>query len=141
MIRRLFYANLKLGTRQKFERKKLIICRGDALSFTITMAQNFVRKSSQKIFQLDYTFQLEVLIKGNVLTFTDDKAKRYEINKRFVLIAAKATGYSRLQENNRQVKRGIRQKCKKNPRVRRSIKIYGSWTSAIIMITIYGRQQ
>ena len=40
----------------KVRAKKLSICLGDALSFTITMAQNFVRKNSQKIFELDYTF-------------------------------------------------------------------------------------
>ena len=54
-----------------------------------------------------------MLIKGNVLTFTDDKAKRYEIKKRLGWIAAKATGYSCVQENNRQVKGGMRQKYKK----------------------------
>ena len=48
------------------------------------MAQN-----SQKNFELDYTFLLEVsIMKGNVLSFTDDKAKRYEINKRLGGIAA-----------------------------------------------------
>ena len=56
-----------------------------------TMAQNFVRKSSQKNFELDYTFLLEVSMKGNVLSFTDDKAKRCEINKRLGRIAATAT--------------------------------------------------
>ena len=55
------------------------------------MAQNVVRKSSQKNFELDYTFLLEVSIKGNVLSFTEDKAKRYEINKRLGRIAATAT--------------------------------------------------
>ena len=61
------------------------------LPLLITMAQNFVRKSSQKNGELDYTFLLEVSIKGNVLNFTDDKAKRYEINKRSGRIAATAT--------------------------------------------------
>ena len=61
------------------------------LSLVITMAQNFVRKSSQKNLELDYTLLLEVSIKGNVLSFTDDKAKRYEINKGLGTIAATAT--------------------------------------------------
>ena len=55
------------------------------------MAENFVRKSSQKNFELDYTFLLEVSIKGNVLSFTDDMAKRCEINKHLGGIAATAT--------------------------------------------------
>ena len=33
---------------------------------------------------------LEASIKGNVLTFTDDKAKRYEINKRLGRITTTA---------------------------------------------------
>ena len=49
-------------------------------------------QKSQKNFELDYTFLLELsIVKGNVLTFTDDKAKRYEINKRLGRIAATAT--------------------------------------------------
>ena len=49
-------------------------------------------QKSQKNFELDYTFLLEVsIVKGNVLTFTDDKAKRYEIDKRLGRIAATAT--------------------------------------------------
>ena len=54
--------------------QKLITFLSNTLSFIITMAQNFVRKSSQKKFELDYTFWLEVSIKDNVLTFTVDKA-------------------------------------------------------------------
>ena len=46
------------------------------------MAQN-----SQKNFELDYTFLLEV----SIVSFTDDKAKRYEINKCLGRIAATAT--------------------------------------------------
>ena len=49
-------------------------------------------QKSQKNFELDYTFLLEVsIVKGNVLSFTDDKANRYEINKRLGRIAATAT--------------------------------------------------
>ena len=49
-------------------------------------------QKSQKNFELDYTFLLELsIVKGNVLTFTDDKAKRYEINKRLGRIAATVT--------------------------------------------------
>ena len=49
-------------------------------------------QKSQKNFELDYTFLLEVsIVKGNVLSFTDDKAKGYEINKRLGRIAATAT--------------------------------------------------
>ena len=49
-------------------------------------------QKSQKNFELDYIFLLEVsIVKGNVLNFTDDKAKRYEINKRLGRIAATAT--------------------------------------------------
>ena len=49
-------------------------------------------QKSQKNFELDYTFLLELsIVKGNVLTFTDDKAKRYEINKCLGRIAATAT--------------------------------------------------
>ena len=49
-------------------------------------------QKSQKIFELDYTFLLEVsIVNGNVLSFTDDKAKRYEIKKRLGRIAATAT--------------------------------------------------
>ena len=36
--------------------QKLITCLSNTLSFIITMAQNFVRKSTQKNFELDYTF-------------------------------------------------------------------------------------
>ena len=67
--------------------QKLIICLGNTLSLVIKMAQK-----SQKNFELDYTFLLEVsIVKGNVLSFTDDKVKRYEINKRLGRIAATAT--------------------------------------------------
>ena len=49
-------------------------------------------QNSQKNFELDYTFLLEVsIMKCNVLSFTDDKAERYEINKRLGRIAATAT--------------------------------------------------
>ena len=49
-------------------------------------------QKSQKNFELDYTFLLEVsIVNGNVLSFTDDKAKRYEIKKRLGRIAATAT--------------------------------------------------
>ena len=49
-------------------------------------------QKSQKNFELDYTFLLEVsIVKGNVLSFKDDKAKRYEIKKRLGRIAATAT--------------------------------------------------
>ena len=79
MTRRLLYTNLKLATHQKFE--------SNTLSLVITTAQK-----SQKNFELDYTFLLEVsIVKGIVLSFTDDKAKRYEINKRSGRIAATAT--------------------------------------------------
>ena len=71
-------------------------------------------QKSQKNFELDYTFLLELsIVKGNVLTFIDDKAKRYEINKRFG--ENRRNSYSRLQENNRQSKGEIRQKYQKNP--------------------------
>ena len=40
----------------KFWEQKLIIWLSNTLSFIITMAQNFVRKISQKNFELDYTF-------------------------------------------------------------------------------------
>ena len=78
--------NLKLGTHQRFESKNSLSAY-NTLSLVITMAQN-----SQKNFELDYTFLLEVSnVKGNVLSFTDDKAKRYEINKRLGRIAATTT--------------------------------------------------
>ena len=49
-------------------------------------------RKPQKNFDLDYTFLLEVsIVKGNLLSFTNDKAKRYEINKRLGRIAATAT--------------------------------------------------
>ena len=87
MIRRLFYANLKLATHQKFESKNSLSALAIILSLVITMAQK-----SQKNFELDYTFLLEVsIVKGNVLSFTDDKAKRYEINKRLGRIVETAT--------------------------------------------------
>ena len=56
-----------------------------------TVEQTFVRKSSQKNFELDHTFLLQVSIKGTVLSFTDEKAKRCEINMRLGRIAATAT--------------------------------------------------
>ena len=49
-------------------------------------------QKSQKNFELDYTFLLEVsIVKGNVLSFTDDKAKRYEINKHLGRIVTTTT--------------------------------------------------
>ena len=51
--------------------QKLIICLGNTLFLVISMAQN-----SQKNFEVDYTFLLEVSIKSIVLSFTDDKPKR-----------------------------------------------------------------
>ena len=49
-------------------------------------------QKSQKNFELDYAFLLEVsMVKGNVLSFTDDKAKRYEKNRRLGRIEATAT--------------------------------------------------
>ena len=58
-------------------------------------------------FELDYTFLLEVSIKGNVLSFTDDKAKRYEINKclgRIATTAAAAYGKITGREKEQQYK-------------------------------------
>ena len=87
-----------LGTHQiKGIRSKLVICHGNTLSLVISMAQSLFRKKrSQKNFELDYTFLLEASIKCNVLTFTDDKTKRYEINYRLGRIAGKSC--SRLQQ-------------------------------------------
>ena len=82
------------------------------LSLVITMAQIFVRKSSQKNVGLDYTFLLEVSIKGSVLNFTDDKAKGYEIYEQAFRKNCHHS-YSRVQENHRQGKGAIRQKCQK----------------------------
>ena len=104
------------------------------------MVQNLVRKSSQKNFELDYTFSLEVSIKGNELSCTDDKAKRYEINKRLVRIAATATAAYRkitgrvkeqLDKNVKKKNKSICLKINHN---------HDSWTSRIIMITNYNRQ-
>ena len=55
-------------------------------------------QKSQKNLKLDNTFLQEVsIVKGNVPSFTDDKAKRYEINKRLGRIAATATaGYRKI---------------------------------------------
>ena len=87
MIRRLFYANLKLAMHQKFESKNLL----SALAILYPLLLQW-HKSLRKNFELDYTFLLEVsIVKGNVLSFTDDKAKRYEIKKRLGRIAATAT--------------------------------------------------
>ena len=52
-------------------------------------------KSSAKNFELDYTFLLEVSIKGNVLRFTDDKATRNDINKRLGRVAGTAAAVYR----------------------------------------------
>ena len=89
--------------------QKLIICLGNTLSLVITMAQD-----SQKNFELDYTFLLEVsIIKGNVLIFTDDKAKRYKINKRLGRIAATATAAYR--KITGRAKEQLDKNVKKNP--------------------------
>ena len=81
--------------------------------FPFTLAQNFVRKSSQKNFELDYTFLLEVSIKGNVLSLTDDKAKRCEINMRLGRIAATATAaYGKITGR---AKERLDENVKKNP--------------------------
>ena len=77
------------------------------------MAQNFVRKSSHKNVELDYTFLLEVSIKDNVLNFKEDKAKRYEINKRLGRIAATATAaYGKI---TRRAKEQLDKNVKKHP--------------------------
>ena len=79
MMRRLFYANLKLGTHQKFESKNSL----SALAIPDLLLQGHKTLSEKALnVGLDYTFLLEVSIKGNLLNFTEDKAKRYEINKR-----------------------------------------------------------
>ena len=79
MMRRLFYANLKLGTHQKFERKTSL----SALAILYPLLQWHKTLSEKALnIELHYTFLLEVSVKGNVLNFTEDKAKRYEISKR-----------------------------------------------------------
>ena len=86
MIRRLCYANRKLGSHQNFESKNSL----SALAILIPCYYNGT-KLCQKNVGLDYTFLLQVSIKGNVLNFPDGKAKRNEINKRLGRIAATAT--------------------------------------------------
>ena len=89
--------------------QKLVICLDNTLSLVITMAQK-----SQKNFELDYFFSLEVSNKkGNVLSFTDDKAKRYEINKRLGRIAATATAAHR--KITGRAKEQLDKNVKKNP--------------------------
>ena len=81
------------------------------------MAQN-----CQKNFELDYTFLLGVsIVKGNVLSFTDNKAKRYEINERLGRIAATATAaYRKITDR---AKEQLDKNVKKNPFVWWSSKV------------------
>ena len=79
-------------------------------------------QKSQKNFELAYTFFLEVsIVKGNELSFTDDKAKRYEISKRLGRIAAKATATYR--KITGRAKEQLDKNVKKNPFVWWSIKV------------------
>ena len=89
MIRRLFYANLKLGTHQKFESKNSLYAL--AILYPFYNGTKLCQKKLSENFELDYTFLLEVSIKGNALSFTDDKAERCEINMHLGRIAATAT--------------------------------------------------
>ena len=116
IIRRLFFANLKLGTNQKFESKNSL----SALAILYPLSLQWHKTLNN--FELDYTFLLEVsIMKGIVLSFTDDKAKRYEINKRLGRIAATATAaYKKITGRaNEQLDKNV----KKNQFVWWSIKI------------------
>ena len=119
MIKRLFYASLKLSTHQNSESKSslyvLAIFYPLLLQWYKTLSEETLRKF------LDYTFLLEVSIKGIVLTFTDDKAKRYEINKRLGRIGI--TAAAAFRKITSRAKEQLEKKCQKNPLVVKSIKI------------------
>ena len=95
MTGRLFYANLKLGTHQKFESKNSL----SALAILYPLLLQW-HKTLRKILNwiIPFCLLLEVsIVKGNILSFTDDKAKGYKINKRLGSIAATATaGYRKI---------------------------------------------
>ena len=91
MIRRLFHANRKLGTHQNFESRNSLSGLAILYPLLLQWHKTLSEKRSQKNVGLDYTFLLEVSIKDNALNFTDDEAKRYEINKGLGRIAATAT--------------------------------------------------
>ena len=108
MLIRFCYANLHQYASKNLERNALFAL---AIPYPLLLQwhRTLSEKISQKISELvDYTFLLEVSIKGNVLSFTDDKAKRHEINKHLAKIAGtaaavywKTTGRAKKQlENN-----------------------------------------
>ena len=71
-------------------------------------------KKSPENFKQDYTFLLEVsIVKGNAMSFTDDKTKRYEIKKRLGRIAATATAAYR--KITGKAKEQLDKNVKKNP--------------------------
>ena len=85
------------------------------------MAQKIVRKKLSKNFELDYAFFMEVSIKGNVLSFTDDKAKLYEINKRLGRIVGTAAAVYR--KTTSRAKERLDKNVKRFHMFERSIKI------------------
>ena len=59
-----------------------------ALAIPCSLLLEWHRFLSEKSSQLvDYTFLLEAAVKGHVLSFTDDKAKRHEMNKSLATLA------------------------------------------------------
>lgn len=74
MIRRLLYTNLKLGMHQKFESKNSLPALAILYPLLLQWHKILSEKALRKILNWIIPFWLEVSIKGNVLTFTVDKA-------------------------------------------------------------------
>ena len=74
MIRRLLHTNLKLGMHQNFESKNSLS--GLAILYPSLLQWHKIlsEKSLRKILNWIIPFSWKCQLKGNVLTFTDDKA-------------------------------------------------------------------
>lgn len=85
-----------------------------ALAIPCSLLLEWHRFLSEKSSQLvDYTFLLEAAVKGHVLSFTDDKAKRHEMNKNLATLAGSVANLFRKTKGR--TKQELVNKVKKIP--------------------------
>lgn len=85
-----------------------------ALAIPCALLLEWHRFLSEKSSQLvDYTFLLEAAVKGHVLSFTDDKAKRHEMNKSLATLAGSVANLFRKTKGR--AKQELVNKVKKIP--------------------------
>ena len=86
----------ELGYASKVLEQKPLFALAIPCSLLLQWNKALSEQASKGVEQLvDYTFLLEVSIRGNILRFTDDKAKRDEINQHLAKIAGSVATLSR----------------------------------------------